>query len=195
MAVEIVNNSFIGKSVGVVNNFFSGIITNLIIAIIILLAGFIIGKLVGKFVQRFLHDVELDRIMKKISHIRLSLEEIIASTITYIIYFIAVVSALKQIGFATDILNIIAIAFMIIIVIGIFLSIKDFVPNAIAGILIHQKKFLNEGDTIKVKNIQGKIVKINLIETRIETRSKDIIYIPNSVLTKNEVIKVSKKKR
>ena len=74
------------------------------------------------------------------------------------------------------------------------LSIKDFMPNMFAGFFIHQKRFIKEGDIIKVDNIKGKIVHVNLVETTIETKQGDIIYIPNSLLTKKTIVKVKKKK-
>jgi small conductance mechanosensitive channel len=85
-------------------------------------------------------------------------------------------------------------AILIIIIISILLSIKDFMPNMFSGLFIHRKRFINVGDVIKVENTEGKVVHINLVETKIETNKGDIIYFPNSLLTKNKVIKLKKKK-
>lgn len=68
------------------------------------------------------------------------------------------------------------------------LEIKDFFPNFVAGILIYQKRNFKEGDNIKVQNIDGIISDISLIETKIITKDKDTIWIPNSMLIKNIVL-------
>ncbi len=166
---------------------FSGFVTKIIVAVIILLIGFILGRIIGKIVQRLLHELEIDKILKKAAHIRISIEELLSHITTYFIYFIAIIMALKHIGLATDILNIISWAVMLVLILSFFLGIKDFIPNVTAGLTIHRKNFIKKGDVIQVKNMTGKVIDLNLIETKIQTKTKDIIHIPNSILTKNEV--------
>lgn len=177
-----------------VKEVFSGFLTKIIVAVIILLIGFILGRIISKIVQKLLHELEVDKILKKAAHIRISIEELLGHITAYFIYFIAIIMALKHLGLATDVLNIISWAIMILIIVSFFLGIKDFIPNMMAGFTIHRKNFIKKGDIIKIKNMQGKVIDINLIETKIQTKNKDIIHIPNSILTKNEVIKVGKKK-
>ena len=43
--------------------------------------------------------------------------------------------------------------------------------------------------------MQGKIIEISLLETKIETKSGDVIFIPNSVLNKTEITYVKAKKK
>ncbi len=178
---------------GFLKEILSGFISKVIVAAIILLMGFILGRIIGKIVQKVLHEMEVDKIIKKAAHIKISIEEILSHITTYFIYFIAIIMALKHIGLATDVLNIVSWAIMIVIIISFFLGIKDFIPNVMAGFTIHRKNFIEEGDFIKIKNMEGKVIHINLIETKIQTKKKDIIHIPNSILTKNEVIKLNKK--
>jgi small-conductance mechanosensitive channel len=187
-------NQPVENTIQFLKNIFEMVFTKFVVAIIILLIGFIIGKLLGKIIQRALHEIELNNLLQRATGIKISLEEIISSFITYFIYFITVIMALSQIGLTTTVLNMISAAIIVIIILSVFLGIKDFVPNMIAGIFIHQKRFINKGDRIKVKDIEGKIIHINLVETRIETKQKDIIYIPNSMLTKSEVTVIKKKK-
>jgi len=176
------------------NNIFSDFLVELIIALIILLVGIIIGKIVGKLVQRGLHEVELNNILKSTSKIRINLEEFIAAFVTYLIYFITVVVALRQIGLATLILDIVAAIIIVIIVLAVFLGIKDFIPNTIAGIFLHQKRMLKEGDVIKVTGIEGKVIYMDLVETKVETKDGDIIHVPNSILIKEKMVIKKRKK-
>jgi small-conductance mechanosensitive channel len=177
-----------------VQTVFTGYASKLMVAIIILLMGFIVGKVIGKLIQKVLHEMELDSLLKKIIKMKVPVEQVIGNLSMYFIYFVAIIMALRQIGIATDILNIILAGFVIIIILALFLSIKDFVPNLISGIFIHQKEYFTVGDYIRIDNMQGRIIEISLIETMVKTSQGDIIYIPNSRLTKSEVIKISKKK-
>ena len=56
--------------------------------------------------------------------------------------------------FADDrtILNMLSAAIIIIIIISIFLAIKDFIPNAFSGLFIYRNKFLMEGDARNIKS-------------------------------------------
>jgi len=192
--VIINNTSFITNSINVLPKILSSVFTKLVVAVIIVLIGLVAGKLLGKLIHKLLHEIELNNLIKKSAGIKISMEEIISSFVTYFIYFIFIVMALNQLGLTTVVLHMISGAILIIIIISIMLSIKDFMPNMFAGFFIHQKRFIKEGDIIKVDNIKGKIVHVNLVETTIETKQGDIIYIPNSLLTKKTIVKVKKKK-
>lgn len=161
---------------------------NLIAAISILLIGVVIGNFLGKLTRRILQETELEKILKK-SGIIFPLEQILGSLVKYIIYFFALVMALNQVGLTATVFNTLLIIILILIAISIVLAIKDFVPNFIAGILIHVKYKLRKGNKIKVRNVEGTISEIDMIETKIITNSNDTIWIPNSMLTKNIVLK------
>ncbi len=193
--MDPVNNaSVITDSIGILPKLLSGIFTKLVVAVIIILIGLIAGKLLGKFIHKALHEIELNKILRKAAGVKVSIEEIISTFVTYFIYFIFIVMALNQLGLTTVVLHMISGAILIIIIISILFSIKDFMPNMFAGFFIHQKRFIKEGDTINVDNTEGKVIHINLVETKIETKKGDIIYIPNSLLIKKAVIKIKRKK-
>lgn len=188
------NSSIVNQGIDFLDKMFTGIVSKLVVAVIIVLIGFIFGKLLGNLVQSLLKSMDINKAIKKAVGMRIPFEEIVGSFITYFIYFVSIIMALNQMGLTTDILNIISAAVMVIIILSVFLGIKDFIPNAISGIIIHNKGFYKEGDVIKLENLEGEIIHINLIETKIETKSGDIISIPNSNLTKNNVVKRNLKK-
>ena len=187
VTLENVNSWFI-----TIKDSLSGVFSKFIIAIVVLLIGFIIGKILGRLVYKFLHSFEVNDALEKLSGVKISLEEIASHFTTYFIYFITVVMVMQQIGIATTILHMISAGVIIIIILSTFLGIKDFIPNAIAGFFILRNKFIKVGDKIKVKGMQGNVTEITLLETKIETKSGDIILIPNSVITKTEIIKLKK---
>lgn len=174
---------------------FSGLISKFIVAIIVLLIGFIIGKVLGRLVYKFLHSFEVNEALENLSGVKMSLEEIAEHFTTYFVYFVTIVMVLQQIGIATTILHMISAGIIVIIILSTFLGIKDFIPNAIAGFFILRNKFIKVGDVIKVKGMQGKISEITIVETKIETKNGDLIFIPNSVITKTEIVKIKKDKK
>jgi len=166
---------------------FSQLFTKLIVAVVILLIGFVIARIVGKLTQKILHEIELNRIIKK-AGLELELEDLLSNISTYLIYFFTIIWALNSMGLTTTILNMVSAAFLILIIISIILAIKDFFPNLISGFFIYRKGLIKVGDKIKIDNMKGTVKKITLIETEIKTSSGDVIYIPNSTITKKEVL-------
>ncbi|MFH1063709.1 MAG: mechanosensitive ion channel domain-containing protein [Candidatus Woesearchaeota archaeon] len=173
----------------------SGIFYKFLVSIVLLLIGFIIGKILGRLIFKFLHSFEVDETFSKLTGTSLKIEVIAESFTTYFVYFVTIVIVLQQLGLASTILNMIAAGVLILIILSTFLGIKDFVPNAISGFILQNKKKFKIGQLIKVKGMQGKIIEITLLETKIETKSGDIIFIPNSVLSKTEVTYVKAKQR
>ena len=168
------------------------LLTDITIAIIILLVGFIIGKLLGKLVSRVLHELEVDELSKK-TGAKVKIAEALGSLTSFLIYFIAVVMALDQLGIKTIILYIIAVAVIIFMILAMLLGIKDFIPNMFAGFFVFRKKLIKKDDWIMVHGVKGKIEKINLVETTLKTKTGDTVIIPNSTLMKEEVIKLRKR--
>lgn len=170
------------------NNYFA----KLIAAIVILLIGIFVGRFCGNLLKKILNELNTDKILKE-GGVKVPIEEFFGNALKYLIFFAAIIMALNQLGLATTVLYIILIVILIIIIILIILAFKDFVPNVTAGFFIHQKRNLNVGDFISVNDVNGEIITINLVETKIKTKNGDIMYIPNSMLTKNNVRKMKKR--
>ena len=164
------------------------ILSKIVVAVLILLMGLILGKLLGNLIRRALNEIQLDKHLRTTAGLRLSLEKIISSFVSYFIYFIAIVMSLNSLGLTTAILNMISAAIIIIIVVSFILAVKDFFPNFMAGILIKNKKMFNQGDTVQIKEVRGRIISIGFLETRLLTPSKEEVIIPNSIFNKRQVI-------
>jgi len=166
----------------------SQVLLNLVAAIAILLVGIIIGALVQKLIKKILHELEIDKVLKG-QGINLPVEDFFSSVGKYAVYFIAVIWALSELGLATTVLHIILFTLLIILVIFVVLAFKDFIPNITAGLFIHQKNLLSEGEVVKIGSVEGKIVKIELTDTKIKAKNGDIILVPNSLITKSKIVK------
>ena len=167
--------------------------SKLVVAVIILLIGIIIGKLLGRLTQKLLNSIELNMLIRKAVGLRIRMEEFIGKLVSYFIFFITVIIALDILELTSIILYILSIMIIVIIILSFFIGIKDFIPNIIAGLYIHKKRYIREGDTLTLDGLKGKVIHVNLTETRIETSKGDLIYIPNSTLTKKEIIIKRKK--
>ena len=182
----------IKDGIGYLYSLFQDIGTKLVVSLVIVLIGLIIGRLAGKAVQKLLHELGLDQNLKKSTGIRVSVESWIGNALSYLIYGIAVIIALYQLNLATAVLNIISAALIVLVILSLFLSVKDYIPNFFAGIFLMNKGIIKSGDHVKVAGTEGKVIYTDLIETRIETSDHDIVYIPNSIFVKSKFIKVGK---
>ncbi len=169
-------------------NLFSTFFGDFLVALIILLIGLLIGRIVEKFTSKFLRTLDLDGLIGKAAGLKFSLESFISHAISYGVYFIAIVMTLGKLGIATTVLHIIVAGGVVFLVIAILLSVKDFIPNFVGGIVIFRKKLFKVGDYIEINGIEGKIVHISFLETQIKDKNKDVIYLPNSVVMKNKLL-------
>lgn len=172
-----------------INSIISDGIIKLIGAILIILIGILISKFISKLFKKLITKLKLNQILKSTLNLDIPLEEFIATILKYVLYLVFLILALQHLGLATFILNAILIAILALLVIFIILTLKDLIPNITAGFLIHHRKLINKGENIIVKDIKGKIIDITLTELKLESKNKDIIIIPNSVLIKNIITK------
>jgi len=163
-----------------------GIVNKIASAVIVLLIGFIIGKVLSKLAQRALHELELNNILKR-AGVKFGMEEFVGHAIEYVIYFIAIVTALDQLGVTTIALYIVVGVIVAVLAAALLLSMKDFIPNFIAGVRLGYKKYFKVGDIITVGSVTGRVKEFGLLETKLASKSGDIIHIPNSTLIKQEV--------
>ena len=168
-----------------VGNLLSDLTNKFVVAVLILLIGFVIGKVVGKLSQKLLHELELDKNLKNF-RIKIPLESLISHALSYFIYFIVIIMSLNQLGLTAPIVNLLSLAIMLLLILSLLLSIKDFFPNLIAGLILHKKNKLKLNDSLEALGVKGKIVNLTLTETVIKTSRGDLIYIPNLELNKNK---------
>lgn len=164
----------------------------MIISISILLIGIVIGRFLSKLTYRILVYIGLSKVLRNSIKLKLPIEEIIGYVIKYIIYFLALVLALSQIGIGDFAQQLILVLIFIMVVSIIFFALKDFVPNFIAGIVIHRSSEIKVNDNIKILGVEGVVSEMDLLHTKVVNRSKEIFIIPNSLMVKNIVSKRKK---
>lgn len=177
----------------------SGFLGKAIIAIVIVLLGFIMGRIIGRIARRFFQEIEVDAIAKKTAKIRFSIADILANVITWIIYFVTIVVALNRLCIGSSfclgntLIYVLVAGIIGFLMLSVFLSVKEFIPNFFAWLYLHQKRKLRVGNHIRYKDIEGEILQMGLLELKIRTKEGDLLFIPNANLTKEPLLKIMKK--
>lgn len=154
--------------------------TQIIGAFLIVILGLISSRIVYNIIKKAIMEFELRYLFKKVGLERV--EKQIPIIIRFLIIILSIIFALLQLGMSFTTIKILLIIMSIITIIFILLSFKDILPNLISGIIVKKSKKLKIGETIKVKNIEGKILRIGLLETEIKIKNNETVHIPNSLL-------------
>lgn len=185
----------VGGIIGSLASLLSGAVSNIVAAGIILFIGFIAGRLIGRLAERVLEEIELNRTIYQATKTSIPAAEAIGYLATYFIYFLAIVMALDTLKIQTLLFNLVSIALIAIIIASIALSLKDFVSNVFAGAYIHQRGMVRKGDTLRIEGMEGKVISVDLAETKIELKEGDTIFVPNLlIMQKTAVIRKRAKK-
>ena len=73
--------------------------------------------------------------------------------------------------------------------IAISFAMSNVIQNLVSGVLVQADRTFTLGDEIKIQNFEGKVAKISIRTTIIETKDGDSVIIPNSVFMTNAVIR------
>ncbi|MBU2637864.1 MAG: mechanosensitive ion channel [Nanoarchaeota archaeon] len=166
----------------------SEMMLRLVAAIAVLIFGILGSIIVSKLFKKLLHSFEIDAVLKE-QGIKIPVEEFTSNILKYLLYFATIIWALNVLGMATTILQILLIVVLVIMIIFIILAFKDFIPNITAGFFIHSKGVIKEGDKVTIGAVSGTVVSIDTIETKIKTKEKDIVLVPNALILKTAVVK------
>lgn len=138
-------------------------------AIVILLAGILLTRWVQSWLNtRFLPRTTLDP----------GLQNSVSTIIGYIGVIGAVLLALTQLGLDFQQITIVAGALSI----GIGFGLQSVVSNFVSGLILLAERPIRVGDVINVKGEEGKVQRIHVRATEIETGDNASLIIPNSEL-------------
>ncbi len=166
---------------------FNVVVTNVTLALLIIVIGLFTGQLIKKLILKFFKEFHINEIIYSTNVIQTKIDELVASIVAWFIYVFAILFSLRQLGLATVIVNIIFAFILLIILVLIFLSFKDFIPNLLAGLIIHKKKYMKKNDEISLHLVKGKVETVDLLHTHIITRKGDSIRVPNSYIIKHRL--------
>lgn len=105
----------------------------------------------------------------------------------WIVWIVAILFAISQIGFTIDIL----LAIILLIGFGFVLAGKGILENILSRFFLDLNPQYKIGDWIRVKNYYGRVVQINTFYTTLLTESGEAIHVPNMLFSKEIVVNIS----
>ncbi len=151
--------------------------TQFVYALLLVLVGVLLANMVTKAVDRLLHQ-------KFTQHHLLMFRRIIYN----VILVLFVVSALNQLGFDLGVL--LGAAGILSVALG-FAS-QTSAANLISGLFVLGEKAFEIGDLIRVGNVTGEVLSIDLLSVKIRTFDNLYVRIPNETMIKSEVTTLTK---
>ena len=75
---------------------------------------------------------------------------------------------------------------------GIAFASKDVVANFFGGLLIMFNRPFKVGDFIKSgSKVEGRVTRIGLYATYLDTEDGNVLYVPNSIFNNSEILKTN----
>lgn len=143
---------------------------------IYLIGGYVIARFLSKGIRR---------VVQRQQRPRYSL--LIEKAVFYVIFILFLISALRQWGFNLSVI----LGATGIISVALGLASQTVMSNLVSGIFLIGEDSLRIGDMIKVNDIEGKIISVNLFSIKLKREDNTLARIPNDLLLKNPVINLS----
>lgn len=141
---------------------------------IILVIGLILIKVLMAIIVKALKKSKVDVTLHKflISSIKISLYALLAVVIldTWGIKMSSIIAVFSVCGLALS------------------LAVKDSLANVAGGIIVLFSKPFEVGDYIKIDSVEGTVIHINILHTKLNTFDNKAIYIPNGQVSDEKII-------
>jgi small-conductance mechanosensitive channel len=126
----------------------------------------------------------LKRLIYRVNRLDLAKKYTIYSLIKYFILVFSIVIGLQILGFSLSVL----LAGSAALLVGIGLGLQNLFSDFISGIILLLDSTVKVNDIIDVNGLVCKVLEINLRTTTVLTRDDKYIILPNSHLTRNQLI-------
>ena len=153
----------------------NNVLVDLFTPVLILILALILGKLLERLSFKLFEELELEKITKFPN-------ERISVILKYLTYLAGIIIALNRAEILLITFIILLIFLAIFLVILLVFELYYLLPNILAGLIIKNKVKLNK--KIRINNISGKIIKVALKETILQS-NKEILYVPNKLIWKS----------
>jgi small-conductance mechanosensitive channel len=143
----------------------------------VLFVAFFLSRLIRRFLDK--------RVLPRFSHIDSGFRYTLLRVLHYVITFLGVLYAMK-VGFGADLTGIAVIVGFLSV--GIGFGLQAITADVISGFILLFERPIRIGDYLKLSDMEGRVVQINLRSTMVVTNDQVTIIVPNSELVKNRVI-------
>ena len=172
--------SYFQDFINTANDTFGANIKAIPFAILLALVFYIVYKIVNKIFQRHITKLPVDK----------NITKIVNKIIDILIIFFAIMIIASTLGINTSSL----IAAFSIFGLAISLSVQNIMSNVANGINIFANHPFKPGDYISVDGVEGTVVEISFMFTKIRTYKNEMIYIPNNKVGSATIINYSYEK-
>ncbi len=118
---------------------------------------------------------------------QLTIPSILRDMLNIVIYIIVILVVLHQEG--VEVTSLVTTSAVFTAIIGF--ALQDLLSNVISGLSIQIERPFREGDWVIFDKYEGMVTEINWRATKIKTRDRDIIIIPNNMATRSPIINYS----
>ena len=156
-------------------------------AVIIIIIGIIVTKLVIDFIRKIVEREGVRKFIRSLGYEEAVLDLPIL-ILKYLFYFITFMIALAQFGFVVIVIEVILAIIVLTFGFVIIYSLKDLIPNVVAGIHLARERAFKVGDKVRIGLYEGEVKNFTLTTTQIEDENGRVIIIPNSIIVRREII-------
>jgi small-conductance mechanosensitive channel/CRP-like cAMP-binding protein len=115
---------------------------------------------------------------------KITIPTIARDIIVAVVYMVAVFTVLSQVGL--NVTSLITTSAVLTAVIGF--ALQDLLSSVMSGIALQLEQPFSVGDWVKFDDQEGRVLETNWRSTKIETLHRDIVVIPNNVITRSPLI-------
>ena len=153
---------------------FGANLNNIPAALLLAIICYGVYRIIFKIFEEFSKRVKIDQNILKV----------ISSILKFLIIFFSIMMIASSLGINTSSL----IAAFSIFGIAISLSVQNLMSNIANAISIYANKPFKVGDYVKIGDVEGTIIEIAFMLTKIKTYKNEIIYIPNTTVGSSIII-------
>ncbi len=146
-----------------------------LISLLVLTLGVVLSLSVALF-DLFLHQTR-----------KVQVPAILRDIVVILVYAFVAVVALGNAG--VNVSSIITTSAVLTAIVGF--ALQDLLSSIVSGLAIQMERPFQEGDWVQFGEQKGRVLEINWRSTKIETLHRDVVVIPNNVITRTPVINFS----
>ena len=103
---------------------------------------------------------------------------------SYVIWFCYAIVSLNFLGIGIGNLTIIAGGLSV----GVGFALQDLIKNFVSGLILLFGRSIHPGDEIQLEDVHGRVEKINIRSTVVQTNEDSTIFLPNSDLVSKKIV-------
>ena len=145
--------------------------------------GFFVILVVGYGIANVIRFLFREEILRRF-HMSRGLPELIASLVYYLLMLFVVLAAVNAAGIELNKFTVLTGAFGV----GIGFGLQNIVNNFVSGLILQFERPIHLNDVLEVDNNLGKVTRIGIRSSTIQTAQGAEVIIPNATLISNKVI-------